>query len=117
MRKVVIIIIASVAILSIEFFVGYIMGKNNQLVTVKIKNHSNHTIANATIEYFQGDRTVIDIPKNRSKVARFYSGEKSIYRLKVVLDNEKTLFSASRFVSPGCMLIERVCDTLVTSER
>jgi len=117
MKKIALIIAIIIAILSVEFYVGFIMGKNSSLVTVKIKNKSSHTISNAMVEFYQGDKIVTNIKKNKTKIARFYSGEKSIYRLKVILDNNQTLFSSSRFVAPGCMLIESVSDTAIKSER
>jgi hypothetical protein len=117
MKKVAIIALAIVAILAIEFYVGFMMGKNSQLVTVKLKNNSHHTIISATLEYDQGNRTVPYIKKGKTKIARFYSGEKNIYRLKVILDNNTTLFSPSRYVSPGAFLVERITDSLVVSER
>ena len=117
MKKFLLLGIIILAILSIEFYVGFVLGKNSQTVTVKIKNQSSHQITFATVEFYEGSRVVYDIKKGDMKLARFYAGGKSIYHLEVVLDNNTKLFSASRFVAPGCLLIERVTDSLIVSER
>lgn len=116
MKRILVIGIVILAILTAEFYVGFLLGKNSSLVTVKVKNHSHHTITNATLEYYQGNRIISQIKKGKTKVGRFYSGEKNVFRMKVEFDNERVLFSATRYVSPGAMIMERVTDSLIISE-
>jgi len=111
MKKFILVGILILAILAVEFLVGYIMGKNAQVVSIKLRNMSGQTIKSAIIRHDNGNRIVNNIKKGKSKIVRFYSNKKNSYTIKAVFEDDEALFSASRIVQPGFFLFETVTDT------
>jgi len=110
MKKALIAIIIILLLLAVVFGIGYFMGKNAYIVTVHINNSSQKNISAARIEYENGTAVVSDIKKNKNKEIIFFTKSENSYKLNVIFEDNTSLYSEKRHVSPGSKITENVGD-------
>jgi len=115
MKKLLTFIIVLIILMSIVFIAGYRIALRATLVTVTIRNNASLTIGSARVEHEQGTVVAADIKRNRTARIPFYSKGKNRYKLSVVFENNRTLYSADRQVKPGDRLQESVTDSVITA--
>ena len=115
MKKTPTIIVAVLALLLIDFGIGYFLGKKSHIITVQIENNSQKDIAAATVEHQGGTAVISDIKKKKKKRVKFYSNRENSYKLHVVFEDNRSLYSEKRNVKPGSKVVENVSDSEITA--
>ena len=97
----------------ILFTIGYQTALHSTLVTVSIRNNSSFDIGAAQIEHAQGTVSAANIKRNHTSKVRFYSKGQNTYKLSILFNNNKSIYSEERTTKPGNTTKEIVTDSTI----
>ncbi|MBN1128430.1 MAG: hypothetical protein JXA71_05555 [Chitinispirillaceae bacterium] len=103
------------------FCAGYILGlrheKRRSSAVVEIVNRSGHSIMTVNLRHQSGSVRAVNIKKRHKARIRFITRGPNSYSLKIILDNNKTIYSEiDRTIRNGEVIVETVTDSTVFPE-
>jgi hypothetical protein len=106
---------------AVLFCAGFILGfrheKRRSSAAVEIVNQSGHAIMTVTVRHQSGSVRAVNIKKRHKARIRFITRGPNTYSLKIILDNNKTIYSEiDRTIRNGEVIVETVTDATVFAE-